>query len=142
MNMKRNLQQIYSHFKQCAFDKSCKASAALVAFMACNPLMSFAADVTDAANKNAGITDWPWTRFLNSLMQQLTGPLPKVLGILGIAVAAIGMFMGNHGAGMQKMLVLIFAVSICLFAPSFISYISTGATGTDGSGLTIFAYMK
>lgn len=78
---------------------------------------------------------WPWTNFLHSLATQLTGPLPMILGILGIAAAAIGMFMGNHGAGMQKMLVLIFAVSICLFAPSFIGYMQQGVGGATIFGM-------
>ena len=72
---------------------------------------------------------------LSSLANQLTGPLPMMLGILGIAAAAIGMFMGNHGAGMQKMLVLIFAVSICLFAPSFITMITSSAGGATIFGM-------
>lgn len=79
--------------------------------------------------------NWPWTNFLKSLAEQLTGPLPMVLGILGIAAAAIGMFMGNHGAGMQKMLVLIFAVSICLFAPSFINFLQQGVGGATIFGM-------
>lgn len=83
------------------------------------------------------VTDvkWPWTGMLQSLSQQLTGPLPMTLGILGIAAAAIGMFMGNHGAGMQKMLVLIFAVSICLFAPTFITMITQSAGGATIFGM-------
>lgn len=136
MNKLQSLRAIFAHFEKRAFDKSCTASAALLAFLVANPLMGHAIDISN----QSGISDWPWTRFLNSLAEQLTGPLPKILGILGIAVAAIGMFMGNHGAGMQKMLVLIFAVSICLFAPSFINYISTGATAKT-NGLTIFASM-
>lgn len=132
--MKHYLKEIVTRSRQAAFDKSCKASAFIFAALVSSPLMSHAIDIST----NAGINDWPWTRFLNSLAAQLTGPLPKILGILGIAVAAIGMFMGNHGAGMQKMLVLIFAVSICLFAPTFISYISSGASSTDGTGLVIF----
>lgn len=132
--MKNYLKEFASRSRQVAFDKSCKASAFVLASLTCCPMLSHAIDISE----NSGISDWPWTRFLNSLAAQLTGPLPKILGILGIAVAAIGMFMGNHGAGMQKMLVLIFAVSICLFAPTFISYISSGASSTGGTGLTIF----
>lgn len=136
MNKLQSLRAIFAQFQKRAFAKSCEASAALFTFLVTSPLLGHAIDISE----QSGISDWPWTRFLNSLAEQLTGPLPKILGILGIAVAAIGMFMGNHGAGMQKMLVLIFAVSICLFAPSFINYISTGATSKT-NGLTIFVSM-
>ncbi len=73
--------------------------------------------------------DWPWTRFLNSLAKQLTGPLPLTLGTLGLAAAAIALFAGNGGAGTHKFILLIFAVSTCLFAPSFIGFISDSTSG-------------
>lgn len=95
-------------------------------------------DLSGDLGQSQGTIDninWPWTAFLKSLAAQLTGPLPMVLGILGIAAAAIGMFMGNHGAGMQKMLVLIFAVSICLFAPSFIGFMKEGVGGATIFGM-------
>jgi type IV secretory pathway VirB2 component (pilin) len=78
---------------------------------------------------SAGITEWPWTKFLNSLAQQLTGPLPMVLGVLGLAAGAIALFAGNGGAGTHKFIMLIFAVSTCLFAPTFIRFIRDSAGG-------------
>lgn len=136
----KKLSQRYQKFRKYAFNKTCAISA----LIATTPVFqSFALSRLEVPGSTVDtsrvdITDWPWTRFLNSLADQLTGPLPMILGVLGLAVAAIGMFMGNHGAGMQKALVLVFAVSICLFAPSFISYIGSGV-GT--SGLTIFPGM-
>ncbi len=113
------------------YDNKCAAlSAALVA----SPLAAFAESVGFSGSTLDSV-EWPWEKFLNSIAKELTGPLPVTLGILGIAVGAIGMFMGNHGAGMQKMLVLIFAVSICLFAPTFISYISQSAGGATIFGM-------
>lgn len=76
-----------------------------------------------------GEVTFPWTKFLNSLAKELTGPLPITLGILGLAAAAIALFTGNGGAGTQKFIMLVFAVSICLFAPTMISYVSTSAGG-------------
>lgn len=76
---------------------------------------------------------FPWTKFLDALAHELTGPLPMTLGILGLAAAAIALFAGNGGAGTQKFIMLIFAVSICLFAPTFISYVSTSAGGATVS---------
>ena len=79
---------------------------------------------------------FPWTKFLDALAHELTGPLLMTLGILGLAAAAIALFAGNGGAGTQKFIMLIFAVSICLFAPTFISYVSTSAGGaTVGEAL-------
>ena len=83
-----------------------------------------------------GDIEWPWMKFFNSLAEQFTGPLPMVLGILGLAGCAIAMFTGNAGGGTTKFIVLIFVVSTCLFAPSFISYVSESA-----GGLTIMGVM-
>ena len=39
-----------------------------------------------------GDIEWPWMKFFNSLAEQFTGPLPMVLGILGLAGCAIYCF--------------------------------------------------
>ena len=85
--------------------------AGLALFVAANPILSFASK--DGIEDTANVDQWPWTKFLNSLADQLTGPLPTTLGVLGLAAAAIAMFTGNHGAGTQKFIILIFAVSTC-----------------------------
>ena len=82
-----------------------------------------------------GDIEWPWMKFFNSLAEQFTGPLPMVLGILGLAGCAIAMFTGNAGGGTTKFIVLIFVVSTCLFAPSFISYVSESAGGLSILGV-------
>ena len=75
---------------------------------------------------------WPWERFLGSLAEQLSGPLPRILGVLGIVGCAVALFAGNGGAGTQKFIMLIFAISIALFAPTFISWLND-----SGGGATI-----
>ena len=69
---------------------------------------------------------FPWTKILNTLAKELTGPLPMTLGILGLAAAAVAMFTGNGGG-----IMLIFAISTCLFAPTFIKWISNSAGGVS-----------
>ena len=90
-------------------------------------------ETADVSNSNyletLGDREFPWTKMLNTLAQQLTGPLPMTLGILGLAAAAIAMFTGNGGGGTQKFIMLIFAVSTCLFAPTFITWIRDSAGG-------------
>lgn len=139
----KKLKSLYSRFNQSCFQKSCAIAAFLVTVpgVKCFAMKGFEnlkVGDQEISSGTTSIDEWPWTKFLNSLAEQLTGPLPMILGVLGLAVAAIGMFMGNHGQGMQKALVLVFAVSICLFAPSFIKFVAEGV-GTQG--LTIFAGM-
>ena len=102
-----------------------------------SPASCFAQSVGFSGSTLGEVT-FPWTKFLNSLAKELTGPLPITLGILGLAAAAIALFTGNGGAGTQKFIMLVFAVSICLFAPTMISYVSTsagGATINDALGV-------
>lgn len=118
-------------------NKCAAASAVLVSLPFLSTMTSFASGIGEIKGSNTKDLNikWPWESFLYALADQLTGPLPLMLGALGIAAAAIGMFMGNHGAGMQKMLVLIFAVSICLFAPSFVHYLDVGVGGATILGM-------
>lgn len=119
-------------------NKCAAASAVLVSLPFLSTMTSFASGISNIATKDTNTNlkvKWPWESFLYALADQLTGPLPLMLGALGIAAAAIGMFLGNHGAGMQKMLVLIFAVSICLFAPSFVHYLDVGVGGATIFGM-------
>lgn len=128
-----NLKSMFQKKKAALYRAWLMKVAGLSLFVAANPILSFASQAN--IDKSADVSEWPWTRFLNSLAQQLTGPLPLTLGVLGLAAAAIAMFTGNHGAGTQKFIVLIFAVSICLFAPNFIEIIHTSAGGATIYGL-------
>ena len=83
----------------------------------------------DRGSSLTGTIDWPWTRFLNSLADELTGPLPMVLGLLGISIAAMALLFGNGGAGTQKALLLIGAVSVAMFTPTLVKYIYASASG-------------
>lgn len=96
--------------------KTHKIVAAIYTFMLITlPVHSFAAS-----------KKWPWTKFLEDARDELTGPLPLTLGALGIAIAMYGLLTGDAGSGVKKVLVIILAVSVILFAPTFMTWISEG----------------
>lgn len=72
--------------------------------------------------------DWPWTKFINSLVTEMTGPVPKALGTLAIVSAAGMAFSGSNNFS-SKMIALVFAIGIAIFAPTFINAISSSGTG-------------
>ena len=76
--------------------------------------------------------DWPWTKLLNNIQAELTGPLPRTLGILGIVIAAVGLFTGNAGDGVRRILVIILSISMCIFAPTFVQMITDSASNLGG----------
>lgn len=72
---------------------------------------------------------WPWRTFIQSLVDELTGPLPFSLGTLGLAWVAYSMFSGNAGDGSKKGLLVVVSVSIALAAPTIMSWVSSDAGG-------------
>lgn len=114
-----------------------KASALATLTVMYPSVMTFAAKYSGSGKidgdvwggKAAGeVRNWPWTNFLNSLMTELTGPLPLTLGIFGIIGAAIALFSGHGGDGAKKFIMLVFAISIALAAPTLMNYLSLDAS--------------
>lgn len=122
--------------ENCVFErirkKTLEKSIAFTLLLSSVSTQAFASTVS--GDRVEGIT-WPWMKFFNSLADQLTGPLPMTLGAMGIAGAAMALFSGHAGGGTQKFIVLILAVSICLFAPNFMTFIQTSAGGLTISGM-------
>jgi len=111
--------------------KNLKQQAKRVSTMVGTQMIVAATTMQSFAYSTEGTTGigghaWPWTKFLQSLMQELTGPL----GIMGIVGAAIALFSGNGGDGTRKFILLIFVISIALAAPSLMDMLSLGATGS------------
>ena len=125
MNSKKN--RLFEKIRK----KTLEKSIAVTLLLSSASTRAFASTVS--GDRVEGIT-WPWMKFFNSLADQLTGPLPMTLGAMGIAGAAIALFSGHAGGGTQKFIVLILAVSICLFAPNFMTYIQTSAGGLTIAG--------
>ena len=110
--------------------KNLKQQAKRVSTMVGTQMIVAATTMQSFAYSTEGTTGigghaWPWTKFLQSLMQELTGPLPMILGIMGIVL-----FSGNGGDGTRKFILLIFVISIALAAPSLMDMLSLGATGS------------
>ena len=76
-----------------------------------------------------GNVQWPWTRFLNSLAREVTGPLPLVIGILAVCGAGVALLFGNGGAGTQKALTMICVIGVIMFTPTLVQYIYASASG-------------
>lgn len=92
----------------------------IAAFSVLNPNIAFAQEVT--------VKEWPWTGILNSLKTALTGGTAKILGTLGLVIAAIGLFMGNLGDGVKKIFIIMIAVCLAIWAPTLMEYLETSAT--------------
>ena len=121
MSFKTKLKQKY--YLQCA----------VIAMAMLDTSNAFASTLSDAGLTGGTATvNWPWRRFLNSVVEELTGPLPLTFGILGIAACCFMAMAGNRGQFSMHLIGLVFAISIVLFAPNFVNIISS-----NGAALTI-----
>lgn len=93
----------------------------ITAFSILNSNIAFAADVSLDNVK------WPWTGILNSLKTSLTGDTAKILGTLGLIIAAIGLFMGNLGDGVKKLFIIMIAVCLAIWAPTLMDLLELSA---------------
>lgn len=100
----------------------------LAASTEANAALDLSTDLTDGSSGLSKV-EWPWTRFLNSLAQEVTGPLPLIIGILAVCGAGFALLFGNGGAGTQKALTLICVIGVIMFTPTLVQYIYTSATG-------------
>ncbi len=77
---------------------------------------------------------WPWTKFLNSVAEEVTGPLPVGIGIIAIALLFLGLVTGHAGGSTQKVIAVVIGIAVVFFAPTLVSAIESSA-----GGLTILA---
>jgi type IV secretion system protein TrbC len=67
----------------------------------------------------AGGTGMPWEERLTQIRDSITGPVAQVLAVIAITVTGLAIAFGEGGAGMKKMLWIVFGISIAFAATSF-----------------------
>lgn len=61
----------------------------------------------------------PWESPLQRIVQSLTGPVAKLLGIAAIAITGLGMAMSEGGHTMKTFIKILFGLSIAFSAGTF-----------------------
>ncbi len=84
---------------------------------------------TCRADEFAG-TGMPWESPLQKILDSLSGPVAKILGVIAIVLAGLGIAFGEVGSGMRKMFQIIFGLSIAFTATTLI----TTLFGVSGAG--------
>ena len=83
----------------------------------------------------AADTGMPWESPLNKLIDSLTGPVAKAVGVIAIVVAGLGIALGEGGGGMRRLFQIVFGLSIAFTASSFVATLfgfSSGAVLPSG----------
>jgi type IV secretory pathway VirB2 component (pilin) len=73
------------------------------------PMTSFAAE-----------TGLPWESPLQKILDSLTGPVAKILGVVAIVIAGFGIAFGEAGSGMRRIFQIVLGLSIAFTASSLV----------------------
>ena len=61
----------------------------------------------------------PWEAPLQQILDSLTGPVAKIISVAAIVVTGLSIAFGEGGAGMKKLLWIVFGISMAFGASSF-----------------------
>jgi type IV secretion system protein TrbC len=76
--------------------------------------------VSPAWAAGAGTT-MPWEGPLDTIMQSLSGPVAKAIGIIAIVLTGLGFAFAEGGSAMRKGIGIVFGLAIAFTATTFIS---------------------
>lgn len=76
--------------------------------------------VTPAWAAGAG-TAMPWEGPLDTIMQSLSGPVAKAVGIIAIVLTGLGFAFAEGGSALRKGIGIVFGLAIAFTATTFIS---------------------
>jgi type IV secretion system protein VirB2 len=79
-------------------------------------LIAVALAARPAAAASAGM---PWEGPLQRIVNSLTGPVAKGIGIIAIVVAGLGLAFGEGGGGTRKLIGIVFGLAVAFTAGSF-----------------------
>jgi type IV secretion system protein TrbC len=66
-------------------------------------------------------TAMPWEGPLDTIMQSLSGPVAKAVGIIAIVLTGLGFAFAEGGSAMRKGIGIVFGLAIAFTATTFIS---------------------
>jgi len=71
-------------------------------------------------NTYASATGLPWEGPLQKILDSLTGPVAKILGVIAIAIAGFGIAFGEAGSGMRRVFQVVLGLSIAFTASTLV----------------------
>lgn len=84
-----------------------------------NPALMITVLHLAASRAFAGGGDMPWETPLENIMNSVSGPVAKAVGVIAIVVTGLALAFGEGGGGMKKMLWVVFGLTIAFTATSF-----------------------
>jgi type IV secretion system protein VirB2 len=63
----------------------------------------------------------PWESPLKKILDSLTGPVARILGVIAIVIAGFGIAFGEAGSGIRRLFQVIFGLSIVFSAATLVA---------------------
>ncbi|MCC8599255.1 TrbC/VirB2 family protein [Xanthomonas vesicatoria] len=81
-------------------------------------LLTLAVLMVPAAAYASG-TGMPWEDWLDKILNSITGPVAKAIGVISIVVCGLGMANSEGGSGMRKLMMVLLGLSVAFSASTF-----------------------
>lgn len=84
-------------------------------------LYTFAILTISAPYVFASAPAMPWEGPLQTIMQSISGPVAKVIGVIAIVIAGLGIAFGESGSGVRRLFQVVLGLAIAFTAASIVS---------------------
>lgn len=71
----------------------------------------------------------PWEGPLQMIMNSISGPVAKILGVIAIVIAGLGIAFGESGSGVRKLFQVVLGLAIAFTAASIVATLFQPAGG-------------
>lgn len=71
----------------------------------------------------------PWEGPLQTIMDSISGPVAKILGVIAIVIAGLGIAFGESGSGVRKLFQVVLGLAIAFTAASIVATLFQPAGG-------------
>ena len=86
-----------------------------------------------AGQAHAAGTGMPWEQPLQQILDSLTGPVAKIVGVIAITLLGLALAFGESSGGLRRLIQIVFGLSIAFTASSFfLSFFSFGGGALIG----------
>ncbi len=84
-----------------------------------NPAVSFLSLLALSQTAHAAGGGMPWEGPLTQILDSLSGPVARIIGVIAIIMTGLGIAFGEGGGGLRKLLFIVFGLSIAFSASTF-----------------------
>ena len=91
------------------------------------PVIPLAVLAVMSSQAQAAGSGMPWEQPLQQILDSLTGPVAKIVGVIAITILGLSLAFGETSGGLRRLIQIVFGLSIAFTASTFfLSFFSFG----------------